>query len=104
MAPNTRYELSAMPQDCVPGVPIGATLHFDPDGSPARPGQVVALWLKRAPAPVIGRLSPNPVMRRQTPMLTIDRGDGGRTAFYEWAVQRVDQMLDLPSKSVPAAD
>jgi hypothetical protein len=32
-------------------------------------------------------------MHRQTPMITIETADGGRAAFYEFAVLRVDRML-----------
>lgn len=93
MATDSEYELYVTPQHQALDLPIGSTLRFDSDGPSAVLGQVIALWPKRGPRPLLGRLSRNPHMRGQTLLITIDKADGGHAAFYEWAVLRVDAML-----------
>lgn len=89
---KTEYEITVTAEHHALGLPVGTVLRFDPSGPAAAPGDVVAICFKNAPA-ILGRLSHKPLMHRQTPMITIETADGGRTAFRAFAVMRVDRML-----------
>lgn len=92
MTSSQVYTIQIGAEHAALGLAPGTHASFDPNGSAAVPGEIVALTFRNG-VHKIGRLSTRPHLRRGEPVLTIDDGAGGWSAFFDFAMVRVDRML-----------